>query len=85
MADQLRRAEAAGLDTAILQGGQPRGWREEIWTRIDSSEIRSILTNPETLAAEQVLWRHSKLEISHIVIDELTARANGERPSVRRT
>ena len=70
MADQLRRAEAAGLGTAILKGGQPRGEREEIWRRIDSNEIRIVLTNPETLAGEQVLRRLSRLEISHLVIDE---------------
>jgi ATP-dependent DNA helicase RecQ len=70
MADQLRRAEAAGLGTAILKGGQPRGEREEIWRRIDSNEIRIILTNPETLAGEQVLDRLAAVEISHLVIDE---------------
>jgi ATP-dependent DNA helicase RecQ len=70
MGDQLRRAQAAGLGTAILKGGQSRAERKEIWERIDTNKIRIILTNPETLLGDAVLRRISELEISHFVIDE---------------
>ena len=52
MADQIRRAEAAGLNAAVLAGGQSDQERNRLWRRIEAGEIHIVLTNPETLAEE---------------------------------
>jgi ATP-dependent DNA helicase RecQ len=70
MADQLRRAEAAGLGAVVIGGGQTRAEQEDIFRRMTAGEIRIVLTNPETLSQEPVLDRLSGFEISHLVIDE---------------
>ena len=70
MADQLRRAEGAGLGVVVLGGGQDRAERVRIWRSIEDGEIRLVLTNPETLCQKGVLRVLAQVEISHLGVDE---------------
>jgi len=70
MADQLRRAQQAGLSAAVLGGGQSKADRNQVWKSIADAEIRIVLTNPETISQKAVLDRLAAVEVSHLVIDE---------------
>jgi ATP-dependent DNA helicase RecQ len=70
MADQVRRAQAAGLQVDVLRGGQTQDERRAMWDRVDTGRIQLLLTNPEMLAQEQVLSRLANCSLAHLVIDE---------------
>jgi ATP-dependent DNA helicase RecQ len=75
IADQKRRAEEQEIACEALIGGQSREERRRIWRRIDSGELRLILSNPEMLLSPGVLERlAARTEggpgISHLVVDE---------------
>ena len=57
MADQKRRLDDAGIETAVLRGGQSSREREEVFSSIKTGKIKVILTNPETLKTEKVMKR----------------------------
>lgn len=70
MADQVRRAEAAGLGCAVLKGGLSRGERTRLWESVEGDQLQIVLTNPEMLGQEPVLNRLAEREVAHLVIDE---------------
>ncbi|HTH13620.1 MAG TPA: RecQ family ATP-dependent DNA helicase [Spirochaetia bacterium] len=85
-ADQRRRAEAAGLATAVLQGGQTRGQRRQVWDRLASGSVKLLLSNPETLAQPRVLDELKRYPLSHAVVDEahcVELWGNSFRPGYR--
>lgn len=70
MADQKRRIEEIGSTVITLKGGLSKEeWRENS-KRIESREIKFILTNPETLQNPKVVELLAKIELSQIVVDE---------------
>jgi len=69
-ADQKRRSDRAGLETAVLQGGQTRAQRQAVWDGLEAGRFKLLLSNPETLALPRVLERLKALPLSHAVIDE---------------
>lgn len=69
-ADQKRRCGQAGLETVVLQGGQTKAQRRQVWNDLASGRVRMILSNPETLAGSGVLEELKRYRLSHAVIDE---------------
>jgi len=69
-ADQKRRSDRAGLPAAVLQGGQTRAQRNQVWADLEAGRVRLLLSNPETLAQPKVLDRLARIPLSHAVIDE---------------
>jgi len=70
MSDQLRRTEEACINAVILKGGQSRDERDEIFQQCRANTVKMILTNPETLLNEEILYKIKNIPISHLVIDE---------------
>lgn len=70
MADQVRRAEGAGLHCSVLRGGQSADERCSLWQNLGRGRIQLLLTNPEMLVQERVLQRLVRQTVSHLVIDE---------------
>jgi ATP-dependent DNA helicase RecQ len=70
IADQERRVRDAGMEPAVLRGGQTSGERNVLWGRIAEGKIRMVLTNPETALQEETLRQISSAPFSHLVIDE---------------
>lgn len=69
-ADQKRRCIQAGLEAAVLQGGQTKDQRRQVWDGLASGRVKLLLSNPETLAGPRVLEELKKHPLSHAVIDE---------------
>lgn len=69
-ADQKRRCDQSGLSTAVLQGGQTKAQRRQVWDRLAAGEVRLLLSNPETLEQPRVREELGKIPLSHAVIDE---------------
>jgi ATP-dependent DNA helicase RecQ len=85
-ADQKRRSDRAGLATEVLQGGQTKKQRNAIWRKLESGQVRLLLSNPETLSQPHVLERLKKIHLSHVVIDEahcVELWGNSFRPGYR--
>lgn len=74
MTDQKRRLDEAGLETAVLKGGQDKSTRKDIFNGIENGKYKVILTNPETLNTESVIsllkGNSEGGKIGHVVIDE---------------
>jgi ATP-dependent DNA helicase RecQ len=74
MADQKRRFDEAGLETAVLKGGQDKNTRKHIFKGIENGKYKVILTNPETLNTDSVIsllkGNSGGGKIGHVVIDE---------------
>lgn len=70
MADQARRLDQAGQPCVELRGGMSRAERAAAIQRLRDKEARIILTNPETLARQDILEELEQLAIFHVVIDE---------------
>ncbi|MGP1459196.1 MAG: RecQ family ATP-dependent DNA helicase [Treponema sp.] len=69
MADQERRMNAAGIECAVLRGGQSAEERKAAFTKIENG-AKIVIANPEILAIPTVLARLKKCVLSHIAIDE---------------
>ncbi len=85
-ADQKRRSGQAGLATQILQGGQTKEQRNEVWRRLEAGQVKLLLSNPETLSQPKTLERLKRLKFSHAVIDEahcVDLWGNSFRPGYR--
>ncbi len=85
-ADQKRRSDQAGLTTVILQGGQTKPQRQQVWDKLAAGKVKLILSNPETLAQPKVLRELQKVALSHAVIDEahcVELWGNSFRPGYR--
>ncbi|MFP4385558.1 MAG: RecQ family ATP-dependent DNA helicase, partial [Spirochaetia bacterium] len=70
MSDQERRMKGAGMETALLRGGQDREERLRITGRIKAGKVSLLITNPETLQTPPVLELLEETEVSHLVLDE---------------
>ncbi|MBQ4378032.1 MAG: ATP-dependent DNA helicase RecQ [Treponema sp.] len=72
MSDQKRRMEEAGIRCVVFKGGQSAEEQEENFKALYDKEnpARVIIANPEILSGEALLERLSKINISHISIDE---------------
>ncbi len=70
MNDQIRRFRKAGIDVAVLRGGQTKGQRADALSAIGSGRVKVVMTNPETLMQEQVLNSLAKLTGASVVFDE---------------
>jgi ATP-dependent DNA helicase RecQ len=70
MADQERRMKGAGMETALLRGGQEPEDRRQIVRRIRDGGVSLLITNPETLQTPPVFELLSETEVSHLVLDE---------------
>lgn len=68
--DQKRRGDQWHLPMVILQGGQTRQQRQQIWDQLARGRVRMVLTNPETLEQPRVQERLAEFRWSHAVIDE---------------
>ena len=69
MEDQRRRMEEAGIECAILHGGQTAEERERVFARV-AHGAKIILANPEVLQDERLVSRIAAHTISHVAIDE---------------
>ncbi len=70
MADQYRSLNKKGLGAVMLRGGQTKAERQKSFGRLESSTAKIIITNPETLANEDLSKRIAGLGVDHLVIDE---------------
>jgi len=69
-ADQKRRCDQSGLRTAVLQGGQTKAQRQQVWEKLAAGDLKLLLSNPETLEQPRVLDQLRRFPLSHAVIDE---------------
>ena len=69
MSDQERRIKDAGIECAVLRGGQTEKERSDIFQKIENG-AKIIITNPETFTEPHVLAVLKKCRILHIAIDE---------------
>jgi ATP-dependent DNA helicase RecQ len=70
MADQERRLREAGMEAAVLRGGQPGAERKALWQRIEKGHVQMVLTNPETALQKETFRHIASAGFSHLVIDE---------------
>ena len=69
--DLHRRMTAAGLQVAVLRGGQTRAERDAILARVASRDARLVLVTPEAALAERLLAALAAAgTIEHLVVDE---------------
>ncbi|MDY0371128.1 MAG: RecQ family ATP-dependent DNA helicase [Sphaerochaetaceae bacterium] len=71
MNDQGRRMDQLGEKALFLRGGQTVAEREAVWSALEDTQAKFIITNPETLQSKKVLTRLSAYPISLLVIDEV--------------
>lgn len=71
ISDQTRRLIEQGFNPVVIRGGQTRQERETFWEDIRAGKTKFILSNPETILQEKVLASIKKLNITHLVIDEM--------------
>ncbi len=69
MSDQERRIKAAGIECAVLRGGQSEDEREAAFSKIENG-AKIIIANPEILVLPKIRARLKKCALAHIVIDE---------------
>ncbi|NNM54387.1 MAG: ATP-dependent DNA helicase RecQ [Spirochaetales bacterium] len=69
MNDQKRRFEAAGLKVTVLQGGQTKAQRDQVWEQL-KQRPDLVLTNPETLVSPRTRQKLAEYRWSHLAIDE---------------
>lgn len=70
MRDQKKRFDSSPLKAKILQGGQTKKERDEIFSSIEANETKILITNPEVLSSKGVMKRLKKYEVGLFVIDE---------------
>lgn len=69
MSDQFRRLSDAGIECAVLRGGQSPDEREGEFGKI-ARGAKIIIANPEVLGNSRLLERLRTFSIAHIAIDE---------------
>ncbi len=69
MNDQIRRLEKAGISCICLRGGQSSEQRRELFGQLDKG-TKVVVTTPETLQNQQVLYELGRRSISLLVVDE---------------
>ena len=70
MSDQKRRLEEAGIKSVTLRGGLSPKEKSLIWRKLESGEVRILLSNPESLLVPEILRRLKTLKPRFLVIDE---------------
>ena len=70
MRDQKKRFDSASSKAVILQGGQTKNERSEIFEKIEKREAKIIITNPETLRSKKIIDFLKNEGVSLFVIDE---------------
>jgi ATP-dependent DNA helicase RecQ len=70
IADQSGGLARKGVQVAILKGGQSDAERKSIFEAIALGSVKLVFTTPETLASGLMISELSKIEVSHLVIDE---------------
>lgn len=70
IADQERRLRELNVPVVCLRGGQSQEERNTIWQKIENSEVKIILANPEILESPAVENRLKALTPAFLVIDE---------------
>lgn len=70
MRDQKKRFENSTSKAVILQGGQTKKERNEIFEQIHKRDAKIIITNPETLRSKRIVEFLKKEGVSLFVIDE---------------
>ena len=70
MADQYRRLNEKGLSAVMLRGGQKKSERQEAFGKLTTGTAKIVITNPETLANEELSKRIADSGVDHLVIDE---------------
>lgn len=70
MKDQARRAAEFGLQVAVLRGGLARAERKRLLEGIRRDQYDIVITNPETLAVQDVRAALVSCTVDHLVIDE---------------
>lgn len=69
--DLYRRMTEAGLEVAVLRGGQSRPERDRALRRIAARQTRLVLTTPEAALSERLLaGLAAAAAIEHLVVDE---------------
>lgn len=69
--DLYRRMTAAGLEVAVLRGGQSRPQRDQALQRIAARRVRLVLTTPEAALSERLLAGLAAAgAVEHLVVDE---------------
>ncbi len=70
IADQERRLQQSGIESAALTGATAIAERKTTLRHVQSGRLRLLLTNPESLAAEPVLHALADSDVVHLVVDE---------------
>ncbi len=70
MADQKRRLDEAGINSVTLQGGLNRDEKTQLWSALESHQVKILLANPEILLSSDVSRRLELLKPRFLVIDE---------------
>ena len=71
MADQFRRFSQAGLPVGILQGGQTKEYRAQVFLGLAQGRYKFILTNPESLGQKKLLAALSGVTWDQVILDEV--------------
>lgn len=70
MKDQKRRLDELNIPSVIIEGGQTKSERNDIFNSIKNKKIKIIIVNPEALLNEKVMEKLREFEITLFVIDE---------------
>lgn len=70
MKDQKRRLDDLNIPSAIIEGGQTKIHRSQIYESIKKKLVKTIIINPEVLLNESVMERLREFPITLFVIDE---------------
>ena len=70
MSDQKRRLEEAGIESVTLRGGLSPKEKSHIWHKLESGEVKILLSNPEILLLPEISRRLKALKPRFLVVDE---------------